>query len=81
MSPEHAYEPSPPVAGCRPAADERLARLDLARDVLAEGGLRAKRDERGAGLGLVAFLERRLNGAEIVGVHAADAIGGRDQTY
>ena len=64
------------AAGLHPATggDERLAGLDLARHVLAEGARRAKRDQRGGRLCLVAVLERRLPGAEVVGVHGGDGI-------
>src|SRR3954451_1458465 len=54
---------------------QRAPGLDLARNVLViERAFRPQRDHRGAGLALVAILDRRLHGPEGSGVHCCSPL-------
>ncbi len=71
MSPEQASRPLPPVAGMQAGGHERAARLDLAGDArVVDVALGRQRDDGRVRLVAVLLLERRLNGAKRVGVHA-----------
>ncbi len=73
MSPEQASRPLPPVAGCSPAVTSARPGLDLAGDArIVDVALGREREHGRSGLVAVLLLERRLQGAQRVGVHAPD---------
>ena len=77
MSPEQSSSPLPPVGGMQPGGGERAAGLDLARDrAVVERAAGAQRDVRGFRVGAVALLQRRLQGAEVFGVHSRSSLVG-----
>jgi len=60
----------------QPGDGERSAGLDLARDrSRVERSFGAQRHAPGAGLGAIAVFQRRLQGAEFVGVHVGFLVG------
>ena len=70
MSPEQSSAPVAAGRGVEARDGQRAPRLDLAGDLrLVDVAFGLERDERGGGVLLVALLERRLEGAQGVGIH------------
>ena len=76
MSPEQASRPLPPVAGCRPAVTSARPVSTLqAMPASSMSPSARERDDRRLRLVAVLLLERRLHGAQRVGVHVPTASG------